>query len=408
MTGPSPSNLFGTFCIVIVTSVIFNVLVVPDVADATHVIVLAIGIAWPLWCLINLLATGTSDPGIVKRQPKPPPTLDGRVRPRYKSVMLPGTGGVPSISGVNNSGNNTSDEKQVTVKWNDTINSYQPPRAHHCSANDDCVDKFDHHCPWVGTTIGRRNYRTFIFFVFGTTILCVYVIGICAYQIKLKYDERSSGTRRVLNAIGDAPAAFVILVLAFLGFWFVAILSGFHSYLIITNQTTYENFRDGYTWAENPYNKGVVGNCWEVFCLPTQKSRFAFTKSASQQPPDLEAEAEAEAEWRKREKRRAEREERRRKEAQEASSVGEGDVELGEVDTGTKKSKTKITKKETDKKKDSNTISKAASSSSGAGGVMKALATGKASLDDVKVVVDEESGYEGDRDRTPKARDEKE
>ena len=65
------------------------------------------------------------------------------------------------------------------MKWSDTINAYQPVRAHHCSANDDCVDKFDHHCPWVGTTIGRRNYRTFLFFVFGTTLLCAYVVA-CA------------------------------------------------------------------------------------------------------------------------------------------------------------------------------------------------------------------------------------
>ena len=74
--------------------------------------------------------------------------------------------------------------KSVTVKWNDTCNFYQPPRAHHCSVNNDCIDKFDHHCPWVGTTIGRRNYRTFIGFVFGTTILCIYTTTICALQVE--------------------------------------------------------------------------------------------------------------------------------------------------------------------------------------------------------------------------------
>ena len=68
MTGPSPRNLLGTFLIVSVPSAMFNALVVPDVASATHVAVLAVGIAWPLWCLGNLLATGTSDPGIVRRR----------------------------------------------------------------------------------------------------------------------------------------------------------------------------------------------------------------------------------------------------------------------------------------------------------------------------------------------------
>jgi hypothetical protein len=53
---------------------------------------------------------------------------------------------------------------------------------------------------------------------------------------------------------GQSGAALALMVLTFIFFWFVCGLSGFHTWLVATNQTTYENFRwagwGGVGWGE--------------------------------------------------------------------------------------------------------------------------------------------------------------
>lgn len=46
----------------------------------------------------------------------------------------------------------------------------------HCTICDRCVDKFDHHCPFINNCLGSRNHGIFLVFIFAYSIFIVIVI----------------------------------------------------------------------------------------------------------------------------------------------------------------------------------------------------------------------------------------
>ncbi|XP_061971853.1 protein S-acyltransferase 8-like isoform X2 [Populus nigra] len=227
--------------------------------------------------LVLLFLTSTRDPGIVPRNSHPleeeicynssvPVDASGRHTPipplpRTKEVFVNGF--------------------SVTVKYCDTCQIYRPPRCLHCSVCDNCVERFDHHCHWLGQCIGLRNYRYFFLLVSSSALLCIFIFAMSALNIKFVMDDYGT----LWKTMKESLASVILMVYSFIFFWFAGGLTCFHLYLIGRNQTTYEKCRRRADNMQNVYDRGCFGNFLEVFCTKTKSSRYNFQAYVQEETP---------------------------------------------------------------------------------------------------------------------------
>lgn len=51
------------------------------------------------------------------------------------------------------------------------------PRSRHCIICHRCVDRYDHHCPWVNNCVGLRNHNLFLSYLVFQFISLAVSIG---------------------------------------------------------------------------------------------------------------------------------------------------------------------------------------------------------------------------------------
>ena len=142
-------------------------------------------------------------------------------------------------------------------------------RAKFSRYTNNCIENFDHYCPWVGNAVGIRNYRYFYAFILSSLVLGSTVTGFSAVLLYREAEKTSAWT-----AVKADPAATLIgLYGAFMTFsllWLV----GLHTYAVSKNLTTNEIIKGTYVGRVNPNDGGCCVNWARFLCRPIGTSRL--------------------------------------------------------------------------------------------------------------------------------------
>lgn len=155
----------------------------------------------------------------------------------------------------------------------------QPLRSKHCRNCNRCVSTYDHHCPWIGNCVGERNRKYFYCYLWQQLFQLVLATLISANLI----------SRDINIPLGIATLLVVCPFMLFLVY-----LLSFHSYLSITNTTTWECL----SWSKisylkvwprklgSPFNIGACSNLRLYFCYTLKEDNQFVWRMPKKIPPE--------------------------------------------------------------------------------------------------------------------------
>lgn len=167
-----------------------------------------------------------------------------------------------------------------SFKLCETCNIIKPPRSSHCHDCDNCICKFDHHCPWIGNCVGDRNYRYFYLFILLMNFHLFYLLSfsiyhVTEYKLPISYDNLNLPEKLEFQKISEFKlrnaeliGPIFVIIFCLLAMIFLTGLLGYHTYLILTNQTTKEELKKYYSrFPQNPLEKYSIKTViYSIFC----------------------------------------------------------------------------------------------------------------------------------------------
>ena len=199
---------------------------------------------------ILILLSGLSDPGIIKRNDKSVIQLKKKNVER-KTIYISQLGYFRKYKICN------------------TCNVIRPLRTTHCGNCNNCVVKLDHHCPWLGTCVGKRNYHYFFLFLctLNLTQIFVALFSVVHISVKIAYDVKEYKKNELYKG-KEVQTAFCNVIFSLWLIGFVALtmifttgLLIFHIKIIKVNKTTKEELKKLFSNPFlNPYQRSTKEN----------------------------------------------------------------------------------------------------------------------------------------------------
>jgi hypothetical protein len=146
--------------------------------------------------------------------------------------------------------------------------------------------------PWIGTCVGKGNYRSFTAFLWCLTSLVGWVVAFSCYGMyqitkeqSLMYDVGTTAAFRKM--LGRNPIALILAIYAVIASSFVYSLTFYHAYLVFTAQTTNEQLKHSFPHG-SPFSSGLLRNIINLCCQVPAKSRLPnLNKSVAIDMPQL-------------------------------------------------------------------------------------------------------------------------
>ena len=236
---------FGTVLYILVYGISFIIFVILEQESLSRKIVSLI-----LYCIYLIiviffcLVCAFTDPGVIP--------INSLTASELKNANCCSNNRVFYINGIRHK-----------IRFCYTCQIIRPIGSSHCKTCNICVEKFDHHCPWVGNCIGKNNYRYFfIFLILLNTFFIVTLISSLCFIIFHK-----------------KLISIYIVILSVLTMLFITTLLIYHVRFTCRNMSTYSNLKmkDTFILFGNPFSrKNCKKNCYLVLIKKYYK-RIDFT-----------------------------------------------------------------------------------------------------------------------------------